>query len=472
MEAHDGVVTIIKSAIRETNSAVVQIIKPSNSQITEMENAESALQDSNSTVADMIKHSKSAMKGAINKALIDNPSSKAEDEITHAFVEITEPASNLNMELKRMETTLRESASTDIVMSQGSTPETIQIAASPETELEALGSTIHVTTPIITTKLENPTTGSFCYAHGETGEGFAINLDISSHPFDDMEVRRQKSVEAHHNLFLIFYDSSPELDNNDVNNAFDQIEHIVRLAKLYCCIDALRHCLINHIFQRFGHELCKAILDNPPRWLLLSIDLSCAPIFKQAMVHLVGMYPHYPWIAYPPSKIPPCVLSLIRDKVDELRILRASINEELFASSISIQGKSLTFTENFEKPGFGTWFVVQIWQDWLRESIWKHTAAKHDMGTMYRLLAKGGSAYLDHRDVYDRLIADKCNKDSSWDKEDVEDDLNIMKDFARKKVKDLVVNNSMLDVEESGIQHLTCTHIRNDELPWVKNNSV
>ena len=462
LEAHDGIITI-----RETKIAVAQIIEPSNSQITEMENAGSALQDSNSTMSDIIKYSESTMKDASNDALITTPGSTVEEKINYALGEVAEPASNLNMELKHIEATRRQSVSTDINMIPVSTPETTQLAVSPKTEPNALESAIHVTPSIITTKLENPTTGSPSYAHGETEEGCAIQTNVSSHPFDDMEVRRQKSVEAHHNLFLIFYNSPPELDGNDINNAFDQIEHIVLLAKLYHCIHVLRRCFIDHIFQLLGHELGKAILDNPPRWLLLSIDLSCAPIFKQAMVHIVGMYPHYPWTAYPPSKIPSRILGLIRKKVDQLRILRATIDEELFASSISFQGKSLTFIENFEKPGFGTWFVVQIWQDWLRQSTWGHTAANYGVGTTYRLLAKGGSAYLDHREVYDRLIADKCNDDNCWDIEDVENDLNIMKDFAQKTVKDLVVNNSMFDVEEAGIQHLTCTYIRNDELPWA-----
>jgi hypothetical protein len=463
LEAQDGVITIIKSAIRETND---------DSQITEMENTQSALQDSNSTTADMIKCQKSTMNDASNNAVMTIPNFITEEEISHAFVEITEPTSNPNMELKSSEATQQESASTDVNMIRGSTPETIQLAAAPKTELKGLESTIHVTTSIDTTKFENPTIGSPRYAHGEMGEGFAIQTNNSSHQLDDMEVRRQKSIEAHHNLFLIFYNYLPELDNNDVNNAFDQIEQIVLIGNIYRCIHVLRYCLIDRIFQLFSHELCKAILDNPPRWLLLSIDLSCAPIFKEAIVHLVGNYPHYPWTEYPPSKIPSQILNLIRKKVDKLRTLKASIDEELFASSIAIKGKSLTFTENFGKPGFRTWFVVQIWQDWLRQSMWKHTAAKNGVGSTYRLLARGGNAYLDHRDVYDKLIADKCNGDSSWDKEDVEVDLNIMKDFAQKKVKNLVINNSMLDVEESGIQHLTCTYIRNDELPWVNNNGA
>jgi hypothetical protein len=49
---------------------------------------------------------------------------------------------------------------------------------------------------------------------------------------------------------------------------------------------------------------------------------------------------------------------------------------------------------------------------------------------------------------------------------DLDDDLNLMKDYARDAVRGLCKNRSMLDLEEAGISYLTCTWVENDELPW------
>ena len=55
-----------------------------------------------------------------------------------------------------------------------------------------------------------------------------------------------------------------------------------------------------------------------------------------------------------------------------------------------------------------------------------------------------------------------------YDLEDVEDDLALMKGFAKRLVEHLVVNNCMLDIKQAGIEHLTCVKIEDAELPWIK----
>jgi hypothetical protein len=75
--------------------------------------------------------------------------------------------------------------------------------------------------------------------------------------------------------------------------------------------------------------------------------------------------------------------------------------------------------------------------------------------------------------VYKKLREFKMlnSKDvAEWNFKDVDEDLAIMKAFAKMTVSDLIFNNSMLDIEEAEIEHLTCTKVENDDLPWVKGH--
>jgi hypothetical protein len=83
-------------------------------------------------------------------------------------------------------------------------------------------------------------------------------------------------------------------------------------------------------------------------------------------------------------------------------------------------------------------------------------------------MAKGGDAYLAPTIVFKALQDYNGKLFGQWDLEAVENDLSITKKFAQGMARKLVVNHSMLDVVEEGIQHLTGTKVENDELPWVK----
>lgn len=309
------------------------------------------------------------------------------------------------------------------------------------------------------------------YAHGEALNQLMIPESITSAPKHvvNSDEGRSEAVEAHHNLFCLLHNTMPEFDTHDINNALEQIERIAATAKRYRCLPLVRHHLSYHLVS-FGRGLFAAILQDPPRWLLLSLSLNCGPLFKEAIVHIVGYYPRYPWINTPPSKLPQKILNIIRKKVDNLNVLKASVDTDLFTSSIAINNQNLTFA-TLANSDFENWFIAQLWRDWFCDSLLKD-ATKHEVASTYRLIAKGGNAYLDRLTVYDCLIRYKGKVLGSWDLNIVNEDLKIMKDYAQKIVKDLVVNNSMLNVEEAGINHLTCTKVENDELPWIEKDGA
>jgi hypothetical protein len=277
--------------------------------------------------------------------------------------------------------------------------------------------------------------------------------------------------EAYNNLFLTYYNKTPEIDTNNIQKALSQFELLLNVAAYYGSLPTVR-LHINGILNQCGRELYKAILQNPPRWLFVSIYLESVTIFNEALIHIVGNYPQWPWKTFPQSRLTPEILEVIKNKVDELQSLRAKVNESLFMSTLKVEGKEVALGRA-NKEVLDTWCTVQLWRDWFCRALNRTKASRPTKiidAAMYRTIAKGGDVYLplagvkDWREEYDVMRLD-CAK---WKSEDLEEDLAIMKRYAQEQVKPLLENRSMLSVEEEGIEYFTCTKVDNDELPWVK----
>jgi hypothetical protein len=55
--------------------------------------------------------------------------------------------------------------------------------------------------------------------------------------------------------------------------------------------------------------------------------------------------------------------------------------------------------------------------------------------------------------------------DSDWN--DLHDDLKLLKDHAAEIVAELAVNELMIDPDGNGVGYLTCTKIKNEDVPWL-----
>ncbi|KAH6681739.1 hypothetical protein B0J14DRAFT_222039 [Halenospora varia] len=294
------------------------------------------------------------------------------------------------------------------------------------------------------------------------------------------ENRELRALETYNSLFLVFYNKPPTISTTDINTALQQSEGLAKLAEHLECVSLVRHHLSNTLLS-YGRELYKAILQDPPRWLLLSIYLESAPIFREAIIHIVGMHPIWPWSETATRDyFKPDILALIDRKALYLKTLKAEINSKLFCSSITVDGKEVRLSKS-NKATFDTFFVVSLWRDWFVKGIARTKSArgkamekpanpgKHVIDVVpYRLMGQGGEAYLSLGETLTMLRDFKGKDFAKWDPREVNEDLMIMKLFAMKEVKPLLASESMLDVEAEGIRYFTCTKIANEELPWVK----
>ncbi|KAH6719837.1 hypothetical protein BKA61DRAFT_459699, partial [Leptodontidium sp. MPI-SDFR-AT-0119] len=99
---------------------------------------------------------------------------------------------------------------------------------------------------------------------------------------------------AYNNLFLIYYSQAPAIDSQDIDIALQQSELLIKVARLYGSITLVRP-YINSALMLFGRDLYMAVMADPPRWIQLSMYLESAPIFQEAIIHIVANHPYWPW---------------------------------------------------------------------------------------------------------------------------------------------------------------------------------
>jgi len=255
---------------------------------------------------------------------------------------------------------------------------------------------------------------------------------------------------------------SPYLDTDYLETSSRQIELLIQAASLHDCTHVIRPHAVAHMLN-FGRALFSAIMHDPPRWLNIGLELQSSVIFQEAIVHIAGQYPSWPWNSFNKDVFDRSIRELIERKAREIHDRQIKTDAILFISTINIAQRNIVIHPD-NKTNWDSWFIVQYWRDWFCRTKAATNFKDFVDGTIYRILACGGDAYLTPEYVH-RLLK-QINGVVDWGLEAVTGDLDILKNFAAKEVKDLVINHSMLDIEKEGIKYLTCAAVEKHELPW------
>ncbi|KAI9826931.1 MAG: hypothetical protein M1832_005870 [Thelocarpon impressellum] len=281
------------------------------------------------------------------------------------------------------------------------------------------------------------------------------------------EEAQQRRLEGYNNLFLTYYNMAPRIEPKDIGVALEQCETLIRLATLYDSLATVRPYLGN-IFSQYRRALFVAIAADPPRWMKLAVPLQSAAIFTEAVVHLVGCYPRWPWPTQH-TTVPSALLRLVAAKQAKLTTLRADADHDLFLNTIKVGDAPVTLGP--AGTHYETWIVVQLFRDWLcRAMNAARDARREDSGTHYRLLRQGGDAYLPAEAQV--ALLKRCAGGAQPDGDifaawaEVRADLKLLKDYAAGVVEELCANNLMVEVAELGVEYLTCTQVHEWEFPW------
>ncbi|TGO28759.1 hypothetical protein BPAE_0023g00240 [Botrytis paeoniae] len=290
----------------------------------------------------------------------------------------------------------------------------------------------------------------------------------------------QTVLDAYRSLFLCYFGCAPTISTTNVATAASQSLLLIKIANLYNSAKVVRPYIVASLLS-LGRGLYASIRRNPHQFLVLANKLQCAPIFKEALIHIVGQYPSWPWLTKE-NRMGPDLGSVIQKKFDDLQDMRFKVNNALFQSCLVKENVRVSIN-NLDKSTFDMWIIVQIWHDGFSQQLrqCKMVRRHENRGvekTMYRLIAQGGDAYLNIDDVMTMIEPFRAGSETRewghWEKDQVELQLNILKKYASENVEGLLVNELMGDAGGNAgeIEYLTCTKVHEHELPWAEAQVV
>jgi hypothetical protein len=228
---------------------------------------------------------------------------------------------------------------------------------------------------------------------------------------------------------------------------------------------ALKDSLMVH-----GQKLFDEVAIGPPKWLTYALFLRSEVLFKEAVIHLIGCWPSWPW---PTEKeaITDCrILRMLEKKSQNLRKLRHSIDRELLLATLEIEqrDKSIspaTFTLHSEAA-----LVVAMFSQWFRNSLYelKEPDTKDVnptlIGALYRTIHNQAN-YMLPEDLMTEFGDNNVN--FPCEPKELCENITVFKDILADMVKPVVKNNLMLHIDEHPkIMYLTCAQIDESDIPW------
>ena len=218
-------------------------------------------------------------------------------------------------------------------------------------------------------------------------------------------------LEAYNNLFRTYYSLLPTISTTSLSHALTQISILLYISTIYNSLHLLRPYILSVLFS-FGRSLWESIASDPLRWLLLATKLRCAPMFKESMIHLVGRYPAWPSDTIRRGELPEEVVICYMNKVEEMKELKARVDEVLFTLSLRRKGREIPMVlgeGDANQRQFVNWSVRNIWRDWFGEMLLRcgqlrrsETPENRD-GEIYRLIDRAEDAYLPLDEVVETL---------------------------------------------------------------------
>lgn len=291
--------------------------------------------------------------------------------------------------------------------------------------------------------------------------------------FKDQE-EKDSILRAYTQIFGAFYNIAPELSSTDIRAATSQAEHTVSVAQRLGCSSLISPYISNALLQH-RQALYKAILMDAPRYLLLSLSLENTFIYTEALIHLIGAYPCSPWPT-PHAALPEATRALIALKAERLDKEVLEAERELLLLTIVHGTRNQPYRYDVSSE-FDTWFVVQLFRDTLTSVLRSNDKSEVDSlkrGGFFRKISKGGSAYMAFEDVRQVLLRVMPSA-----VETLREDLNDLKAFASKVVKELARNELSLDGDEIArsevvrkdkkrvrAEWLTCAKVEEKDVPW------
>ncbi|KAG6100569.1 hypothetical protein E4U30_004389 [Claviceps sp. LM220 group G6] len=344
--------------------------------------------------------------------------------------------------------------------------------------------------------LAGPDSGGPVASQSEDGPPATLNgsqraFDAEPTVRDIIRVANKVLLRNYDNLFRIFYNERPMLEDVDVFLAYKHCLWLLDLADQYDALAVVRPCVEHHLLQ-FQSRLWVSIATRSRVFLEFGYLAHSKVIFKEALIHTVGIWHLSQKI--PDLEMPDFVLDMAERKVHELQENVSRVEGQLFHLSLTTeQGYRVTPSNDY----LG-WLAVSLFRQWLTDNT------KTQIGPAYNSESEGGdnhhsddpdtpvpptfgicrayrdigsdspSAFLNHNDC-EAFLALNPQLHTPENLVRFEKRMADLKALARDVVRPLLHNSLELNVDGPNISYetldkplyFTCTTVEDEDIPWT-----
>ncbi|KAB8233127.1 uncharacterized protein BDW43DRAFT_94725 [Aspergillus alliaceus] len=267
------------------------------------------------------------------------------------------------------------------------------------------------------------------------------------------------------NMFKIFYDLSPLLDQGGLENVLSRCWDLIDLAD---CLRATRAVfpMIETSLQDLGSHFYALIADDPINWMKLGTYMRSALIFKEAAIHIIG---NWNALGDDLDYLPSVVHELCESRYRELVIFKQELEARMLQHCPYQTLRGGPHSEFMVAPyakDLSMWMAMTFYSQWFCVAICENRTyfARDGGAAFYRSIYAGGDAYLgvEEQETYNVIHMNARRARI------LENRLGILKADMSRFVAVLLVNESRYDADLMGeLPYLTCCKIEDDELPWI-----
>ncbi|TKA25308.1 hypothetical protein B0A50_06212 [Salinomyces thailandicus] len=264
---------------------------------------------------------------------------------------------------------------------------------------------------------------------------------------------------------------------NDMADIVSKVSPLVDVAEYLGCVHVVTKPIEATLLATGQHMHC-AIATAPLGWLHLTTRIRSVVLFREALIHAAGQY-NTDHIKSGIHTLHPKVAALLHKKGQALRRAVQMAEKQMLSYYPNHLHREKT-VGRADKDSIGRASYANDVMSWIGLVVLRHFLAQTladdathnapDMGKeLIDAIIKGGDAYLD-RGMLAQFHAffPMSQKGSAV----LENKIAEMKEFIKKFVRQLAVNNSTLDTKTFPVSHLTCTNVAANEYPWVEHDEA
>lgn len=269
-------------------------------------------------------------------------------------------------------------------------------------------------------------------------------------------------------LFHVFYHLEPCFDDTSIAALLSDCIGVVDTAAVLGSTKTVSQTVDIRLLRQ-GTTLFRSIVGNPVIWSELALKISSPTIFKEAIIHLVGQWQSIS--AKDRQRLRTPVATLCSKKHAELDAKKEALEIRLaglYPAPLARYAASRPSRMSYGSDIYG-WMTMSLFRHWFAQAICegRGRSAKDGGANLYRQLGKGGYTYLDRNvmeEFHEHFPMTQKGKDR------LENRLSEYKEAIKLLVRDLLVNNSELDVMKEKTAYLTCCEVTKADFPWEQAN--